>query len=39
VSVEDGIGLSGPVAAAVPVAVEAVHRLLADLLTTERQEA
>lgn len=39
VSVEDGIGLSGPVAAAVPVAVEAVHRLLAVLLTTERQEA
>lgn len=31
-SVEDGIGLSGPVAAAIPGAVSAVDRVIADLL-------
>ena len=35
-SLEDGIGLSEPVAAAVPSAVEAVERLLADVLAGER---
>jgi hydrogenase maturation protease len=39
-SVEDGIGLTDAVAAAVPVAVETVERLLADLLAADvRQEA
>jgi hydrogenase maturation protease len=35
-SLEEGIGLSEPVAAAVPRAVEAVERLLADVLAGER---
>jgi hydrogenase maturation protease len=33
-SVEDGIGLSGPVAAAIPGAVGAVDRVVADLLAS-----
>lgn len=32
VAVDDELGLSGPVAAAVPMAVRAVHRLIADVL-------
>lgn len=36
-SVDDGMGLSGPVAAAVPKAVRAVHKVLADHLTAGMQ--
>jgi hydrogenase maturation protease len=36
---EEGIGLSAPVEAAVPVAVETVTRLVDDLLVRARQEA
>ncbi|MFQ6398757.1 hydrogenase maturation protease [Nocardia sp. KC 131] len=35
--VDEGIGLSGPVAAAVPAAVDAVDRVVADLLTTHQE--